>query len=45
MCLIFYVIAGKSGGWGDYFDEEMKAEADQWMADNLRDTDLRFPTI
>lgn len=34
---------GKAGGWSDYFDEEMTAEANKWIADNLRDTDLRFP--
>ncbi|KAI5632730.1 sulfotransferase domain-containing protein [Phthorimaea operculella] len=36
---------GKSGGWRDYFDEEMMQQADAWMQHNLRDTDLRFPHL
>ncbi|CAF4938696.1 unnamed protein product [Pieris macdunnoughi] len=40
-----FVRKGKSGGWRDYFDEEMIAQADKWMEDNLRDTDLRFPHL
>ncbi|CAH0721878.1 unnamed protein product, partial [Brenthis ino] len=38
-----FIRKGKAGGWCDYFDEEMTAEANKWIADNLRDTDLRFP--
>lgn len=38
-------ISGKSGGWREYFDEEMMSEADRWIADNLRDSDLRFPSM
>ncbi|CAK1545183.1 unnamed protein product [Leptosia nina] len=38
-----FIRKGKAGGWRDYFDEEMTAQADQWIKDNLRDTDLRFP--
>ncbi|CAB3255260.1 unnamed protein product, partial [Arctia plantaginis] len=38
-----FVRKGKSGGWRDYFDEEMTQQAEQWIADNLRDTDLRYP--
>ncbi|KAJ8722512.1 hypothetical protein PYW07_003692 [Mythimna separata] len=34
---------GKTGGWRDYFDDEMAQQAEQWIEDNLRDTDLRFP--
>lgn len=39
------LISGKAGGWRDYFDEEMIQQADLWIADNLRDTDLRFPSL
>ncbi|KAL0842288.1 hypothetical protein ABMA28_014426 [Loxostege sticticalis] len=34
---------GKAGDWRDYFDAEMAAQAQQWIDDNLRGTDLRFP--
>ncbi|XP_035442077.2 sulfotransferase 1B1-like [Spodoptera frugiperda] len=40
-----FIRKGKAGGWPDYFDEEMTQEADKWIADNLNDTDLRFPTV
>ncbi|XP_068629343.1 sulfotransferase 1C4-like [Battus philenor] len=38
-----FIRKGKAGGWRDYFDEEMTQEADRWMEENLRNTDLRFP--
>ncbi|CAB3255262.1 unnamed protein product [Arctia plantaginis] len=38
-----FVRKGKTGGWRDYFDEEMTQQAEQWIADNLRNTDLRYP--
>ncbi|XP_045445703.1 sulfotransferase 1C4-like [Melitaea cinxia] len=38
-----FIRKGKAGGWRDYFDDEMAAEADKWIANNLRDTDFRFP--
>ncbi|XP_075969860.1 luciferin sulfotransferase-like [Anticarsia gemmatalis] len=40
-----YIRKGKVGGWRDYFDEEMTQQAEQWIADNLRDSDLRFPQM
>ncbi|XP_045532596.1 sulfotransferase 1C4-like [Pieris brassicae] len=40
-----FIRKGKTGGWRDYFDEEMTAEADKWIEENLRDTDLRFPSM
>ncbi|KAL0842321.1 hypothetical protein ABMA28_014449 [Loxostege sticticalis] len=36
---------GKAGGWRDYFDEELSAQAQRWIDDNLRGTDLRFPDL
>ncbi|KAJ8725832.1 hypothetical protein PYW08_004015 [Mythimna loreyi] len=36
---------GKSGGWRAYFDDEMTQQAERWIEDNLRDTDLRFPSM
>ena len=38
-----FVGTGKIGGWRDYFDEKMEAEANEWIRKNLEDTDLRFP--
>ncbi|XP_073943691.1 sulfotransferase 1B1-like [Choristoneura fumiferana] len=40
-----FVRKGNSGGWRDYFDEDMIREADVWMAQGLADTDMRFPDI
>ncbi|XP_026329538.1 sulfotransferase 1C4-like [Hyposmocoma kahamanoa] len=40
-----FIRKGKAGGWRDYFDEEMTAQADRWIADNLRNTDFRFPHL
>lgn len=39
----FISLSGKAGGWSDHFDEEMTQQAEKWIEDNLRDTDLRFP--
>ncbi|CAH1645916.1 unnamed protein product [Spodoptera littoralis] len=39
-----FVRKGKTGGWRDYFDEKMTQQAEKWIADNLKDTDLRFPS-
>ena len=41
----FLFFSGKAGGWHEYFDEEMTLQADRWIEDNLKDTDLRFPHI
>ncbi|CAK1581628.1 unnamed protein product [Parnassius mnemosyne] len=38
-----FVRKGKTGGWREYFDNEMAQEAERWITDNLKDTDLRFP--
>ncbi|XP_022819757.1 estrogen sulfotransferase-like [Spodoptera litura] len=40
-----FIRKGKSGGWRDYFDEEMTQQAERWIEENLKDTDLRFPTM
>ncbi|XP_068629941.1 sulfotransferase 1B1-like [Battus philenor] len=39
-----FVRKGKSGGWKEYFDEDMARKAELWIAKNLEDTDLRFPS-
>ncbi|KPJ21606.1 Sulfotransferase 1C4 [Papilio machaon] len=38
-----FIREGKVGGWTKYFDEAMTQQAEQWIEENLRDTDLRFP--
>ncbi|XP_063363592.1 sulfotransferase 1A1-like [Cydia amplana] len=38
-----FIRKGKCGGWREHFDEEMTAQAQQWMRKNLSDCDLRFP--
>lgn len=38
-----FVRKGGSGGWKDMFTPEMNTEANTWIEENLRDTDLRFP--
>ncbi|GBP28013.1 Sulfotransferase family cytosolic 1B member 1 [Eumeta japonica] len=40
-----FIRKGKAGGWREYFDEGMAAEAEKWMRDNLSGTDLRFPEV
>ncbi|XP_052737838.1 uncharacterized protein LOC112044107 [Bicyclus anynana] len=40
-----FIRKGKPGGWRKYFDEEMAAEAEEWIAKHLRDTDFRFPHL
>ncbi|KAG6452148.1 sulfotransferase 1 family member D1 isoform X2 [Manduca sexta] len=35
---------GKSGGWVEYFDDEMKKEAEEYIQRNLEKTDMRYPT-
>ncbi|KAL4714545.1 hypothetical protein ACJJTC_006591 [Scirpophaga incertulas] len=39
-----FVRKGKSGGWRDYYDDEMREQADRWIEENLKDCDLRFPS-
>uniref|UniRef100_A0A2A4K5L1 Sulfotransferase domain-containing protein n=1 Tax=Heliothis virescens TaxID=7102 RepID=A0A2A4K5L1_HELVI len=36
---------GKSGGWVNYFDEEMTKEAEEFMEKYLKKTDLRYPKV
>ncbi|XP_014215952.1 sulfotransferase family cytosolic 1B member 1-like [Copidosoma floridanum] len=38
-----FVRRGVSGGWKDYFTDELEIEADEWIEKSLKDTDLRFP--
>ncbi|XP_061713623.1 luciferin sulfotransferase-like isoform X1 [Cydia pomonella] len=38
-----FVRKGISGGWREYFDEEMAAQAQRWMREGLAGSGLRFP--
>lgn len=38
-----FVRSGKTGGWKDYFDDELNAKADEWIRKNIKDTDIEFP--
>lgn len=38
-----FIRKGKSGGWRDFFDEEMEKEFDQMMKERLKGTDVVFP--
>ncbi|XP_026277572.1 sulfotransferase 1C4 isoform X1 [Frankliniella occidentalis] len=38
-----FIRKGEVGGWKNYFTPELEAQADQWIAENLAKTDMRFP--
>ncbi|XP_063531415.1 sulfotransferase 1E1-like [Cydia strobilella] len=38
-----FIRKGKSGTWREQFDDEMAAQAQRWMRENLAGSDLRFP--
>ncbi|CAG4906951.1 unnamed protein product [Colias eurytheme] len=40
-----FIREGKVGGWRDYFQGEMETEVENWMKENLADTDFKFPTF
>ncbi|CAH0564264.1 unnamed protein product [Brassicogethes aeneus] len=40
-----FIRKGKSGGWKDYFTQELNKKADKWIEENLKTTDLTFPQI
>ncbi|XP_048507706.1 sulfotransferase 1C4 [Athalia rosae] len=40
-----FIRKGQSGGWTDTFTPELEADADQWIAENLKDTDFSFPIL
>ncbi|XP_047988801.1 sulfotransferase 1C4-like [Leguminivora glycinivorella] len=40
-----FIREGKTGGWREHFDEEMTAQAERWLRENLADSDLRFPEV
>ncbi|XP_033231019.1 sulfotransferase 4A1-like [Belonocnema kinseyi] len=40
----FFIGKGKTGHWKEFFSADMEKEADEWIEQNLKDTDLVFPT-
>lgn len=40
-----FIRKGQTGGWTDTFTPEIEAEADEWIAKNLKDTDFAFPNF
>jgi Sulfotransferase domain len=38
-----FVRNGKTGGWNEEFTPELLERCKKWMAENLKDTDMRFP--
>lgn len=39
-----FIRKGKSGSWKDMFDEELNRRADKWITENLKDSDIVFPS-
>lgn len=40
-----FVRRGLSGGWKDFFTPELENQANQWITENLKNTDLKFPNF
>lgn len=40
-----YLFKGKNGGWTEEFTKELSDQADNWIAENLKQTDIKFPSI
>jgi hypothetical protein len=34
---------GKNGSWKEEFTPELSKQADRWIQENIKHTDLRFP--
>ena len=44
-CVLFILVyLGKTGDWKNYFDSEMSAKIDEWIAKHLEGTGLSFVT-
>lgn len=39
---IIFNDAGKTGDWKNHFSPELNQKLDDWIADNLKDSDLKF---
>ncbi|RZC34037.1 Sulfotransfer 1 domain containing protein, partial [Asbolus verrucosus] len=40
-----FVRKGRSGGWRDYFVNELNSDADEWIENNLKQTGIKFPQL
>lgn len=40
-----FIRKGKVGGWKEYFTPALNADADKWIKDNLKNSDLKLPDI
>ncbi|KAG5326364.1 ST1C4 Sulfotransferase, partial [Acromyrmex heyeri] len=40
-----FIRKGGSGNWQDIFTPELDAKIEKWIEENLKDTDLRFPSF
>ncbi|KAG5881193.1 hypothetical protein JTB14_034970 [Gonioctena quinquepunctata] len=40
-----FINKGKLGGWKDYFVGDLEKEVNEWIEDNLKGTDLKFPDV
>lgn len=38
-----FVRKGKTGSWQDMFGSELSKEADEWIEEKLKETDIIFP--
>lgn len=40
-----FIRSGQKQAWKDWFTPEMNERANEWIAENLKNTDLRFPFV
>lgn len=40
-----FIGKGLVGGWKELITPEIEAEIDEWIAENLKDSDLTFPGV
>lgn len=40
-----FIRNGGSGGWRKYFVGDLEVEVDEWIRENLKDTNLVFPDV
>lgn len=38
-----FVRTGNTGGWRNYFDDELNERANNWIKENLKNSDIEFP--
>lgn len=40
-----FIRKGKNGDWKNIFTPELETKIEKWIEENLKDTDLRFPSF